>query len=506
MKTNSRPVLTIASVLRILIGWHFLYEGIVKLMSPNWTSRGYLEGSYGFLSGFYHALCGSPSLLSAIDFMNEWGLILIGLGLILGAFTRLATASGILLLLLYYFAYPPFGNGIGNVTEGNYWIVNKTLLEALTLALLFFQPTGTFWGLDYYLERKFRRTEKITNDLPSPSDEVRRVFLRNMITLPVLGGLLYSAFRDHRWSKPDAFSGATIKLNAKGLEEVKNQLPTGKIKNLGISRLILGCNLMGGFAHSRDLQYVPSLFRAYNTESKILQTLYLADKAGINTTFMVNPFYPLLNEYKKRHSSKMKTICQAKSSAADMFTEIKKAIDFGADAIYIQGSAADAYVRDGKAEKLGKLVEFIRKQNLPAGIGAHSIQVVMASEKLGLNPDFYVKTFHHDRYWSAHPRENRREFEIDVHYSENHNEFHDNMFDIFPEQTISVMSEVKKPWIAFKVLAGGAIKPEDGFRFAFENGADFICVGMFDFQVVDNVNLTADLLKDVKNRKRAWLG
>jgi 2-keto-3-deoxy-6-phosphogluconate aldolase len=81
---------------------------------------------------------------------------------------------------------------------------------------------------------------------------------------------------------------------------------------------------------------------------------------------------------------------------------------------------------------------------------------------------------------------------------------HDNIFDLFPAKTLEFMKEVKKPWIAFKVLAAGAIQPKDGFRFAFENGADFICVGMFDFQVVDNVNTAIDVLGSLNGRIRDW--
>jgi hypothetical protein len=54
------------------------------------------------------------------------------------------------------------------------------------------------------------------------------------------------------------------------------------------------------------------------------------------------------------------------------------------------------------------------------------------------------------------------------------------------------------------VLAGGAIEPKEGFRFAFENGADFICVGMFDFQIVDDVNTASKVLSELKNRQRPW--
>jgi len=67
------------------------------------------------------------------------------------------------------------------------------------------------------------------------------------------------------------------------------------------------------------------------------------------------------------------------------------------------------------------------------------------------------------------------------------------------------MQEVGKPWIAFKTLAAGAIRPESGFRYAFENGADFICVGMFDFQVKQNVEVAATILATVQNREREWM-
>ena len=58
--------------------------------------------------------------------------------------------------------------------------------------------------------------------------------------------------------------------------------------------------------------------------------------------------------------------------------------------------------------------------------------------------------------------------------------------------------------MGFKILAAGAIRPEDGFRWALENGADFICVGMFDFQVVKDVNIAIDVLQDLSSRQRDW--
>ena len=80
----------------------------------------------------------------------------------------------------------------------------------------------------------------------------------------------------------------------------------------------------------------------------------------------------------------------------------------------------------------------------------------------------------------------------------------DNYWDKYPEQTVEYMRKVNKPWIAYKVLAAGAIHPRDGFKYAFENGADFLCVGMFDFQVREDVMVARGILSDGPRRQRPW--
>lgn len=135
--------------LRVAIGWHFLYEGVAKLANPNWSGVGYLLDSEGFLKEFYVNLASNPALLSTIDFLNIWGLIAIGLGLILGAFSRISVIAGIALLTLYYFSHPPFiGLKYSLPMDGSYLIVNKILIEIIALAVLCVFPTGNKIGLD----------------------------------------------------------------------------------------------------------------------------------------------------------------------------------------------------------------------------------------------------------------------------------------------------------------------------------------------------------------------
>jgi hypothetical protein len=304
--------------------------------------------------------------------------------------------------------------------------------------------------------------------------------------------------------EPDAASGATIKVDFKQLEDLNGKLPQGKLGEHNMTRLIMGCNLISGYAHARDLRYANTLFKAYNTNQKILETFHLGEMAGINATFMVNRNYPIFHKYLKLFGGKMQSICQTYLKEDNFLGDIDLAIDNGANTLYIQGAESDRYVREGKIDMLGKAVDYIKKQGYLAGVGAHSIEVIKACEREGIPADYYVKTFHHDKYWSAHPMENRVEFSVDVKKFLDHNRPHDNMYDLFPEVTAAFMKDVRKPWIAFKVLAAGAILPKDGFRYAFENGADFICVGMFDFQVVENVNTANEILGSLKQRERGW--
>ena len=142
-------------ILRIAIGWHFLYEGLVKLMNPNWTSVGFLLDSGGFMQPFFHKLASNPDTVNIIDLFNIWGLIFIGLGLILGFLARPACIFGITLLAMYYLSHPPFvGIRYALPNEGSYLIVNKILIELIALAVLYVFPSSKHIGIDRFIFKR----------------------------------------------------------------------------------------------------------------------------------------------------------------------------------------------------------------------------------------------------------------------------------------------------------------------------------------------------------------
>jgi thiosulfate dehydrogenase [quinone] large subunit len=142
-------------ILRVVVGWHFLYEGIVKLLNPNWSSLGYLMDSKGLFAGVFHSIAGNPALLNVMDFINMWGLILIGAGLIVGLFSRIASIAGIVLLAFYYLSHPAIiGVSFAMPTEGSYLWVNKNLIELLTLWVIMLFPTSKIIGMDRFLFNK----------------------------------------------------------------------------------------------------------------------------------------------------------------------------------------------------------------------------------------------------------------------------------------------------------------------------------------------------------------
>jgi uncharacterized membrane protein YphA (DoxX/SURF4 family) len=489
-------------LLRTVIGWHFLYEGLTKLAAPGWTSAGYLKNSQWILSESFQWVAANPDVLRAVDLLNMWGLTLIGAALLLGCCSRLAAVAGALLLALYYVANPPFFAGVSGVRlEGSYLFLDKNVVECAALLLLASIRTDRFAGIGGLLGMACRQCRPVPRMAPvhAPvTNTARRELLGHLALLPVAGAFAYAFQLKRGWrslelkhlvewkrdEKVDAVSGATMKtFKYAPLSKLKGTVPKARIGKLEVSRMFLGGNLIGGWAHSRDLTYVSDLVKAYHTDEKVFQTLHMAECAGMNT-ILTNPrLARVINDYWKNEGGKIQFFSDC--AEGSLMEGAQKSIDGGAHSCYAQGGITDRFVEEGKFDELAEFLKMVRGNGLPAGIGAHKLDTVKACVERGLKPDYWVKTLHHINYWSAKPQ------------PEN-----DNIWCTNPDETIAYMAEREEPWIAFKILAAGAISPQEGFPFALKGGADFLCVGMYDFQLVDNVNYFLDVWAELGGRER----
>jgi uncharacterized membrane protein YphA (DoxX/SURF4 family) len=533
---------SLLALLRIVVGWHFLYEGIAKLLTPHWSAAGYLDVSRWIFSGFFHWMVATPVVLKAVNFLNIWGLIFVGLALLLGAFTRAGSIVGMGLLLMYWLANPPLvGLGLSVPAEGSYLVVDKNMVEFFGLALLAVFSAGEYFGLDSLIFRRESGPGEIGAKIPGAAEALadlplrsslpevgakapetavappvlaamslgpsRREVVSSLAGLPFLGAFAVALERKEKWNSYErknlieAVTAPSAKtLNVASLAELKGTVPLGEIAGRKFSRIILGGNLLCGYAHSRDLIYVDSLVKAYHTKDRIFSTMLMAEKCGINTV-LTNPILAtIIDEYWKRNIGKIQFISDCAGidygkkpnqliPRDEYLNKIRRAIDYGATACYIQGETADFFIRENRIDLLVDTLELIRKHKVVAGIGAHEIETIMACVSAGIEPDFWMKTLHHLNYWSAQ-----------------HPQWHDNIFCAKPDETAAFMRKLPQPWIAFKVLAAGAILPEEGFRFALENGGDFICVGMYDFQMVKDVNTALGIMRNNLQRERPWHG
>jgi len=508
---------------RIVIGWHFLYEGISKIMTPDWSSAPYLAASKWIFAPLFNAMAGNQSVVGVVDFINIWGMILVGLGLMLGLYTRWAAAGGTLMLFFYFIAYPPLpGYMFGVPVEGSYLWVNRNLIELVALSVFIFIKPASHFSLDRLIARW--RDEKARKPVGEASADSktgvgRREALRDLISIPALGAFAYALYRKRKWDSfeekllaingMDANSGATLlKFNYSTLKDLKGQVPKAIIRykdkngdpaDFELSRLIMGGNLIGGWAHARDLIYVSKLVKTYHTDEKVLQTLALGEKCGMNAIISNPQMGRIFQKYRHEFRGKVKFISDCGTNL-DFQQGIKMSLAADWDALYCQGEITDRFTNpewdDPKKRTVAERMELIkagleqiRADGKPAGIGAHRIEAVKACVDYGLKPDFWVKTCHSYNYWSAQTNQ----------------EWNDNKFDFDPEETVRYMGTLREPWIAFKVLAAGAIKPEEGLKYAFNNGADFVCLGMYDFQIVEDVNIALDTLIRVKDRQRPWM-
>ncbi len=324
-----------------------------------------------------------------------------------------------------------------------------------------------------------------------PTKLTRRSFVRTSLMASAAVPLTLRAETQSRAEKP-ADPASTPST-------AKETLPMGRIGDQEFSRLMLGGNLISGYSHARDLSYVAPLMRFYNTSAKIRETLEIAESQGINVinTFVTDDISALHEHWK--NGGKMKWIAQVGSGDASGCPHVQLAVDRGATGIHINGDQAESLLARGQFERVGEIVQWTKEQKRIAGVSAHDLQVIKECVKMKLEVDFYQKTLHtHDYYSAPRPDETGPKGA------------HDNSWCKDPQEVINFMATLKKPWIAFKILAAGALLPRQAFPHAFNGGADFILVGMFDWQIAENTKLARRVINltmqaDSK-RTRPWYG
>ena len=485
------------ALLRMAIGWHFLYEGVWKLVQENWSAKGFLQSSDWFAGPLFKALAANPVVMRGIDLANEWGLVLIGLGLIAGVLARWAAGAGALLLVFYYVCQPPWLNATG---DAHYLFLDVRLVEALALGVLVCTPGPGIGDVLRGLWAKIRKAS-----VPETERLGRREWLGGLAACGVLatfGGL----FARWKWGpKVDAVTSATAKaFEFTGLDQLSHPIDqTLKIGSLQVSRLTLGGGMISGYAHPRDLKYLSGpngLMKAYNTPDRTRHTLAFAEKTGINT-IIINPLLiDTVTDYWKRTGGKIQFITNCgyhgaagageEAIAKGLVQGARMSVDRGAASCFMRGEYTDNMAVKGQDKLFRSCLVEMKKLGVPIGIGCHEWRTVKFCLEHDIVPDYWMLTFNSRKYWSATPS-----------FGTNH----DNCWCTDPEGLKAYMPTVPQPWIAFKVLGAGAIHPREGFPYAFNNGADAICVGMFDFQMVENVNLVNKIFaKGLPARKRKW--
>jgi hypothetical protein len=250
-------------------------------------------------------------------------------------------------------------------------------------------------------------------------------------------------------------------------------MQTAKLGEHQISRLICAGNPFGGWAHGGNLTYLDKLFKAYFTDEKIAETLQLCTANRINTALIETEDNILrsLDLYEKRMGERIQWICQIPPDRkrVGLVKHLKEQIQIAADnkaiCAFVQGAVTEKMFAENKTEELRELIALMKEKDIVPGVCSHRYDIIEKAEELDLGAEFYMMTLNKVGYCCADPIAAKR-----------------------------AMKKIDTPFINFKVLGAGRDKPESGFKNAFDAGATFIAVGMFDFQVKENAELVTEIL------------
>ena len=442
-RPGARMAETALQVLRWLIGWHFLYEGVWKLFqAKGWSCLSYLDGAQGPLAGLFTWMAGQGWLVAFGDQAVMWGLVLIGLALITGVFARAAAVFGMLLMAMFYCAQPPepFAAAVSGA-DGRFLLLERNALEALGLLLVAVMPCRP---------------------------RLLRTLLPGALVLALFAGLCWRQKRVNGFEPVAAVTSATVKVHEfTALAALKAPFAERtELAGVRLSPLALGGDFMAGHAHARDLIWTDEFMRRYHAAGTLERTVRYCSLCGIDAVFAEPAFCARICAAAKEVGGEMKFFADCATEA-----DAAHARAAGAAGVYLRPERADALAKAGDAAGARALVASLRKTGLPVGIGAEDVATVKFFAGNGLAPDFWALAFHSLDYPAAtmKPRCN-------------------NIWCEDPKAAAAYMKTRSEPWVAIRCLAGGALDPAGAYRFARAHGAAVAAIDLLDFRVVETVN------------------
>ena len=440
------------ALMRIAVGWHFLYEGCWKLLqSEGWSCVSYLNVAQGPLAPVFTWMARQAWLVSVGDWAVMLGLVAIGLGLVTGVLARYAALAGMLLLAMFYCCQPPepFAHAVSGA-DGRFFVVERNVIEAFALFLIAVLPSWKGW---------------------------LKTLVPGGAVLLVFGGLVGWQHHGGAFRKVEAVTSATVKVHEfTALKALKAPFAeTGELAGRTVSALALGGDLIAGHSHARDLIWTDEFMRRYHTGGTLERTVRYSLFCGLSAAFVEPDAIGRMAGAAKSVGGELTFFANCANGE-----DAAAAVRNGARSVYLRPEVADERVRAGDGAGLAALFAALRQTGLPVGLGAESPETVKFAVGKGLLPDYWVIAFHSLDYPAA---------TLKV--------AHNSIWCRDPEATAACMKTRPEPWVAIRGLAGGAIKPEDAYRFARKHGAAVVAVDLLDYRIVETVNALVPAKKEV---------
>ena len=269
-------------------------------------------------------------------------------------------------------------------------------------------------------------------------------------------------------------------------------LPTIKIGDKDVTRLICGGNPISGISHfSQEMDW--DMLRYY-TMPRLMDLLDECVKQGINTLQTRGDFHTMRMylEYCERGGN-IQWLVQTASEYRDLLANIDRMASFGPIAMYHHGTHTDNSWHEGKIDQVQDYLKRIHDHGLPAGLGTHIPEVIEYAEEHGWETDFYMSCFYNlARGYKVAPAVQQQ-----AHAQEQYP-------DGDPDRMTKTVRQTPKPCLGFKIMAANrkcsspeSVKAAFGYAFANIKPIDGVVVGMFPKyrnQVEENAGFVREIL------------